>query len=160
MTHSKVLVINLTRLNCSKIKKTPSILCVLNRLWWPSGLSRHVSNSSRDRSLGPRFESHLRQVFIWYHNGPALNTLPNEYGCSYQPLKWAQQSFSLSKTPIQGIERWGNLQQRRWWNNNKKYVFYSFASTLTYKYHTALQNWAAFSILLRSFFLTHFSELV
>ena len=30
-----------------------------NRPWWLSGLSRHVSNSSRDRGLGPRFESPL-----------------------------------------------------------------------------------------------------
>ena len=29
----------------------------VNRHWWPSGLSRHVSNSSRDRCLGPRFEA-------------------------------------------------------------------------------------------------------
>ena len=31
-----------------------------DRLQWPSCLSRHVSNSSRDRCLGPRFESHSR----------------------------------------------------------------------------------------------------
>ena len=28
-----------------------------NRRWWPSGLSHHVSNSSRDRRLGPRFNT-------------------------------------------------------------------------------------------------------
>ena len=44
----------------------------LTRSWWPSGLSRHVSNSSRDRVLGPRFESHLRHVIKWYHNGPGI----------------------------------------------------------------------------------------
>ena len=30
----------------------------------PSGLSRHVSNSSRDRRLGSRFESHSRHVYM------------------------------------------------------------------------------------------------
>ena len=36
----------------------------LKQPWWPSGLSRHVSNSSRDRSLGPRFESPLLLILI------------------------------------------------------------------------------------------------
>ena len=30
-----------------------------DRPWWPSSLSRHVSNPSKDRCLGPRFESPL-----------------------------------------------------------------------------------------------------
>ena len=33
-----------------------------NRPWSPSGLSRHVSNSSRDRCLGLRFKSPLRRL--------------------------------------------------------------------------------------------------
>ena len=36
----------------------------LNWPWWPSGLSSHVSNSSRDRGLGPRFESPSRQKIL------------------------------------------------------------------------------------------------
>ena len=48
----------------------------LNWPWGPSGLSRHVSNSSRDRGLGPRFESRLRHVyldkFVWLQFAPAL----------------------------------------------------------------------------------------
>ena len=28
-----------------------------HRPWWLSGLSHHVSNSSRDKGLGPRFKS-------------------------------------------------------------------------------------------------------
>ena len=32
----------------------------LNRPWWLSGIFRHVSNSSRDRGLGTRFESPTR----------------------------------------------------------------------------------------------------
>ena len=34
-----------------------TICCRFNRPWWPSGLSNHVSNSSRNRCLGPRFKS-------------------------------------------------------------------------------------------------------
>ena len=34
-----------------------------NRPRWPSGLSHHVSNSSRDRDLGPRFEYRLGHVY-------------------------------------------------------------------------------------------------
>ena len=41
-------------------------------LWGPSSLSRHVSNLSRDRGLGPRFQSHSRHVIVWYHNEPAI----------------------------------------------------------------------------------------
>ena len=31
--------------------------------WWLSGLIHHVSNSNRDRELGPEFESRLRQFY-------------------------------------------------------------------------------------------------
>ena len=57
-----------------------------NRLWWPSSLSLHLSNSSRDIGLGPRFESHSRLVFIWYHNGPTI-ILPKEYGIDHSESK-------------------------------------------------------------------------
>ena len=33
------------------------------KMWWPSCLSRHVSLSSRDRSLGPKFESRSRRFY-------------------------------------------------------------------------------------------------
>ena len=38
----------------------------------------------------------------------------------YKPLTRARQSPSLSKTPIQGIERRGNPQQGKWSNKSKK----------------------------------------
>ena len=34
-----------------------------NQPWWPSGLSRHVSNSCRDTRLGPRFKSCSGHLF-------------------------------------------------------------------------------------------------
>ena len=41
----------------------------VNQPWWPSGLICHVSNSSRDRQLGPKFESlSWRHIQIaWRH---------------------------------------------------------------------------------------------
>ena len=44
------------------LKKTYVLFIKLinNRPWWLSGLSRHVSSSSKDRRLGPRF------IFIEY----------------------------------------------------------------------------------------------
>ena len=44
---------------------------VIEIKWWPSCLSHHVSNLSRDRCLGLTFESCLGHVFIW----------TNLYGC-------------------------------------------------------------------------------
>ena len=41
----------------------------INQPWWPIGLIRLVSNSSRDRRLGPRFKSHPEHG----HNGPTCN---------------------------------------------------------------------------------------
>ena len=38
--------------------------------WWPSGLIHHVSNSSRDRQLGPKFKSHSG------HTQTVLNPFP------------------------------------------------------------------------------------
>ena len=32
--------------------------------WWLSGLSRHLSNSGRNRVLGPRFESRWRHIYV------------------------------------------------------------------------------------------------
>ena len=40
-----------------------TITNLMNQQWWLSGLSHHVSNSSRDSGLGPRFQSHLRQFY-------------------------------------------------------------------------------------------------
>ena len=40
----------------------------LNRPWWPSGLSRHVSISSRDRCSGPRFISPLGITILIFRN--------------------------------------------------------------------------------------------
>ena len=37
------------------LRKTRAVDQTRNRLWWPSGLIHHVSNSSRNRRLGPRF---------------------------------------------------------------------------------------------------------
>ena len=50
----------------------------LDRPWWLSGRSRHVSNWSRDRHLGPRFESRLRhgQIYIWLQLHPLYITSP------------------------------------------------------------------------------------
>ena len=52
----------LTR-TCKTIRPTGTFIIIisisLNWPWWLSGLSHHVSNSSRDRRLGPRFKSPL-----------------------------------------------------------------------------------------------------
>ena len=48
-----------------------------NQLWWPSGLSRHVSNSSRYRRLGLRFEYPHRITILFVRNWKqflAINT--------------------------------------------------------------------------------------
>ena len=47
--------IELLRQLFSKIFLCPTSF-LENRPWWPSGLSHHVSNSSRDICLGPRFK--------------------------------------------------------------------------------------------------------
>ena len=62
-----------------------TICCRFNRPWWPSSLSHHVSNSSRNRRLGPRFKCgsglgywSLRIIFLdfkylchgWVRTGP------------------------------------------------------------------------------------------
>ena len=47
----------------------------INWLWWPSGLSRHVSNSSRDRGLGPRFELSAKQPHVFTY----VSTIQNYY---------------------------------------------------------------------------------
>ena len=39
-----------------------------NRPWWPSGLSHYVSNSSRDRHIGPRFKSPLEITISIFQN--------------------------------------------------------------------------------------------
>ena len=46
-----------------------------NRLRWPRRLSRHVSNSSRDRGLGPRFKSPL-VITVWMESRDYSNQLP------------------------------------------------------------------------------------
>ena len=52
-----------TKLKLVCLKKGTKINYVTDRPWWPSGLSNHVSNSSRDRHLGPRLESRLGLQF-------------------------------------------------------------------------------------------------
>ena len=56
----------------------------INRPWWPSGLIHHVSNSSRDRQLGPRFESSLGHGTI-YRN---INNGPAAVDCDMKLPKW------------------------------------------------------------------------
>ena len=58
-----ILVVVIENLNQVSKKSSLAGLNILlinykcNRPWWPSGLIGHVSNLSRDRWLGPKFES-------------------------------------------------------------------------------------------------------
>ena len=57
------------------------IICVSIQPWWLSGVISPVSNSSRDRQLGPGFESPSRHyiiVFVWSHlDGGKVKTKNN-----------------------------------------------------------------------------------
>ena len=44
----------------------------MHRMWWPSGLSHKVSNSSRDNYLGPMFKSRWG---LWYRSLEMINNL-------------------------------------------------------------------------------------
>ena len=54
---AKIIQISVIRIDLSILTRS----CTY-RPWWPSGLIHHVSNSSRDRWLGPRLESRLGHV--------------------------------------------------------------------------------------------------
>ena len=57
-----------------------------NRPWWPSGLTYSMLSTAIKYVLNPRFESHLRRVYLYCTVMDPLYTLPTEYCYMWKPI--------------------------------------------------------------------------